>query len=405
MSADPGSGTPMSERMQALLSRAVEDQLTEQRQVAGVLAEVRGYLAHVASELEALRTNPPGGVDEVERQVAAVGADVREAIRVLGDRIDGVSGQVHQRGNDLAELRSAVDGVTGLVQQRGNDLAELRSAVDGDLSQRIEAVDNALRDLRGAFTGIASRVADLPGRGDVEGMVARVGDPATELAQRIDRVEGWLEEVHAGLFGEDGIQAQLQELAAPPESDEDEDIEEVDVVEAVEDAVGRAVAESETRVSAQLNDAVAEAIADSEQRVAAHVDEAVLALAEALLRKRRNPLAAGGITPGMFDTGPIPVVPADVVPAEQSTVDLGSHENDPVAEAQYEEAGYDEPQYVEPPYEEARYSGEQPAASLESYDDAYQPANVGGGQVDLGEDYADDDELARRRRPWWRPGD
>src|SRR5436190_18751280 len=298
MSADPGSGTPMSERMQALLSRAVEDQLTEQRQVAGVLAEVRGYLAHVASELEALRTNPPGGVDEVERQVAAVGADVREAIRVLGDRIDGVSGQVHQRGNDLAELRSAVDGVTGLVQQRGNDLAELRSAVDGvtglvqqrgndlaelrsavdgDLSQRIEAVDNALRDLRGAFTGIASRVADLPGRGDVEGMVARVGDPATELAQRIDRVEGWLEEVHAGLFGEDGIQAQVQELAAPPESDEDEDIEEVDVVEAVEDAVGRAVAESETRVSAQLNDAVAEAIADSEQRVAAHVDEAVVA--------------------------------------------------------------------------------------------------------------------------------
>src|SRR3954468_6877903 len=158
VSADPGSGTPMSERMQALLSRAVEDQLTEQRQVAGVLAEVRGYLAHVASELEALRANPPGGVDEVERQVAAVGADVREAIRVLSDRIDGVS---------------------GLVNQRGNDLAELRSSLDGDMLPRIESLDGALRDLRGAFTGIASRVADLPGRADVEGMVSRLGDPTT----------------------------------------------------------------------------------------------------------------------------------------------------------------------------------------------------------------------------------
>src|SRR3954453_17948579 len=141
MTADPGSGTPMSERMQALLSRAVEDQLSEQRQVAGAMTEVRNSLAHLGAELQQLRATAGGAADEeIQRQVAGVAADVREVIRVLGDRIDGVN---------------------ALVQQRGSDLAELRAIVDSELRPRVEGVDAAIRDLRGAFTGIGSRVADL----------------------------------------------------------------------------------------------------------------------------------------------------------------------------------------------------------------------------------------------------
>ncbi len=55
MSEDAGAGSPMSERMQSLLSRAVEDQLTEQRQVAGALGEVHGQLARIAGQLDELR--------------------------------------------------------------------------------------------------------------------------------------------------------------------------------------------------------------------------------------------------------------------------------------------------------------------------------------------------------------
>lgn len=44
-----GPGNPVAERMQALLSRAVEDQISEQRTVANALADVRGQIgrAHV----------------------------------------------------------------------------------------------------------------------------------------------------------------------------------------------------------------------------------------------------------------------------------------------------------------------------------------------------------------------
>src|SRR3954471_3961998 len=152
MTADPGSGTPMSERMQALLSRAVEDQISEQRQVAGAMNEVRSYLAHLGAELQQLRATAGGAADEeIQRQVAGVAADVREAIRVLGDRLDGV---------------------TALVQQRGNDLAEIRSVIDSELRPRVDSVDAAMRDLRSAFTGIGARVADLPGRHDMETMIS-----------------------------------------------------------------------------------------------------------------------------------------------------------------------------------------------------------------------------------------
>src|SRR3954453_18332895 len=156
MSADPGSGTPMSERMQALLSRAVEDQISEQRQVAGAMNEVRNHLAHLSSELQQLRATAGGAADEeIQRQVAGVASDVREAIRVLSERLDGV---------------------TSLVQQRGQDLSELRGSIDNDLRPRVEAVDASLRDLRGAFTGIGARVAELPGRQDIEGMITRAAE-------------------------------------------------------------------------------------------------------------------------------------------------------------------------------------------------------------------------------------
>ena len=55
MTEDPrpagGSGGPMSERMQALLSRAAEEQLVEQRQVSAVLGELRGLITGLGEQL------------------------------------------------------------------------------------------------------------------------------------------------------------------------------------------------------------------------------------------------------------------------------------------------------------------------------------------------------------------
>src|SRR3954463_6928318 len=263
MTADPGSGTPMSERMQALLSRAVEDQISEQRQVAGAMNEVRNYPAPSGSELEQLRATAGGAADEeIQRQVAGVAADVREAIRVLGDRIDGVS---------------------ALGQQRGQALAEIRNGIDSELRPRVDGVDSAMRDLRGAFSGIGSRVADLPGRQDIEAMISRARTDTSGIDERLESLQGWIEEVHGGLFGEDGVhpggEARVEQAAQGLPVDE---------------------------IAARIDANVRTAVAASEKRITAHVDEAVLALAEALLRKRSR---TGGVGLSAFDTGPIPVVP------------------------------------------------------------------------------------------------
>src|SRR4051812_11776699 len=189
----------MSERMQSLLSRAVEDQLSEQRQLAGALTEVRAQLAGLGSQLEGIQGGSDGPA--IKQALGAVAADVREAVRLLGERLDGVGRLVQQRGHDLAEqrvaiaeLKTAVDGHTdalggmtgglaalpafgeridalhsglGGLADRLRGLEELGAAVSG-LQQRADSLDAGLRELRQAFSGVAARAAQLPGRDDLE---------------------------------------------------------------------------------------------------------------------------------------------------------------------------------------------------------------------------------------------
>jgi uncharacterized protein YukE len=408
---DPGSGTPMSERMQALLSRAVEDQLSEQRQVANAMTEVRNHLAHLGAELQQLRATAGGAADEeIQRQVAGVAADVREAIRVLSERLDGVAGLVQQRGNDLTELR----GLMG----------ELRGVMDNELRPRVDGVDAAMRDLRGAFTGIGSRVADLPGRQEIESMLARTSQASGPVDERLEQMQGWIEEVHDGLFGETGVhprvQALLEQAAEVPESS-DEDL------------------------GSRIDEAVRAAVSASEKRITAHVDEAVLALAEALLRKRSR---TGTLGLSAFDTGEIPIVPPTPHAAEPEPTQAAEPEPPQAAEPEPEPAQQDHPQDLHdhlsgaaepaepvvptapagmqaeeeasfsPPAHDGGFSSPSlpqaaPPASPPAQIDldpapatapsAYQPAT--GPLVDGHDEYGDDDDAARRRRPWWRPGD
>jgi hypothetical protein len=402
---DPGSGTPMSERMQALLSRAVEDQLSEQRQVATAMTEVRNHLAHLGAELQQLRATAGGAADEeIQRQVAGVAADVREAIRVLSERLDGVAGLVQQRGNDLSELR----GLMG----------ELRGVIDNELRPRVDGVDAAMRDLRGAFTGIGSRVADLPGRQEIETMLARTSEASGPVDERLEQLQGWIEEVHDGLFGETGVHPRVQALVeqaaeAPESSDED--------------------------LGARVDEAVRTAVSASEKRITAHVDEAVLALAEALLRKRSR---TGTLGLSAFDTGEIPVVPPAAQAAEPEPEEPAQHDHSqdlhdhlsgaaepaepaepaapaaPVAPTAPPAMQAEEEASFSPPAHDGGFSSPSlpqaaPPASPPAQIDldpapatapsAYQPAT--GPLGDGLDEYGDDDDAARRRRPWWRPGD
>src|SRR4051794_2875769 len=240
-----GPGTPMSERMQSLLSRAAEDQISEQRQIASVLTDLRAQMQRITNDLAALREQSQAGGGS-DAALSTVSADVREAVRLLGERMDGVARLVQQRGNDLAELRALLEqmqaavrghgdalgglssGLTALpafgeriggLQDNLNELHERLAVLDalsgglGSLQQRVDGVDQGLRDLRSAFAAIGARMAELPGRSDLDALGQRSVAPLGELHERLGGIE------HAVA----SVQAQVSAAATAADQDVDDE--------------------------------------------------------------------------------------------------------------------------------------------------------------------------------------
>lgn len=461
MTQDPGAGAPMSERMQSLLSRAVEDQLSEQRQLAGALAEVRAQLSRLSGQLEGLGGTGNGlSAAQLDQALGTVSGEVREAVRLLGERLDGVGRLVQQRGHDLAEqravlgeLRSSVDshsdaiaGMTGGLGALGSlgdridalqntlgglgdrlrGLEELTAAV-GTLQQRSEASDASLRELRQAFTGVAARAAQLPGRDDLEAVSGRVAESVDGLGGRLARLEtsvpsllerlDGLAESHQSLQDSltavsesvarpaqaafpaadlaavlNELQAVRDELAAEPASapgmsalaeqvealhegvlGDEGVIARLDALEMVpEEPVADAV-DSEA-----LETVVSRAVAASEQRLTEHMDEGILLLAEALLRRRTSSRAAAA-------GGPFSARPSAVAGVIDEDDDEDEDEQIPGV-GTWERTAHITPSAADEADEEHERQEHESLAALED-------ERVDGEDAELG-----------KRKPWWRPG-
>ena len=449
----------MSERMQSLLSRAVEDQLSEQRQLAGALAEVRAQLSRLSGQLEGLG-GTGGGLSgpQLEQALGTVSGEVREAVRLLGERLDGVGHLVQQRGHDLAEqravlgeLRSAVDGhsdaiagVTGGLGALGalgeridalqttlgglgdrlRGLEELTAAV-GTLQQQSEASEASLREMRQAFTGVAARAAQLPGREELDAVSGRVAESVDGLGGRLARLEtsvpsllerldglaetqrALLESMTSVSEGMDRpapaafpaadlaavlneLQAVRDGLAAEPAPSTDMSAL-ADRVEALHEGVlgdegviarlnALGTVDDEAPAEALDTDAleelVARAVAASEQRLTDHMDEAILLLAEALLRRRTSARAAAA--GGPFAARPSAV--AGVIDDEDEDED----DDDEIPGV----GDWDRTAHITPsvsPEDEERPAHESLAA--------------------LEDDRVDEEDAEPgKRKPWWRPG-
>ena len=474
MTVEPpgGSGAPMSDRMQSLLSRAVEDQLSEQRQLAGVLSDVRAQLQRITSDIAGLRAEA-GSSGSSDSALASVSADVREAVRLLGERLDGVARLVQQRGSDLAELRAATDQLHTVVRGQGealggignglaalpafgerigglqDNLAALHERLTGldgvgdsvtALQQRVDAVDQGLRELRSAFAAIGARMAELPGRADLDAVAGRSATPLTEVGERLAELDSGISALTAqvtSLAGRPEPAGQVDALRAELARFAEATHEEIDVVQQRLVAVDRRLDEvlealtpaepaeadhatdgaeeeyAEDPVLAELADlreallgedglaarmdaagaddidarvtsAVEQAVAASEERLTAHIDEAVLALAEALLRRR------GGRPAGPAQPSPAQPSPAQPVaqpePDETGVADA--------AEATDATQEVDEPREADDAAEVAPAGGAQPVSRWQT-----PAAEAAAPTAPAGEDGS------RRRRPWWRPGD
>ena len=109
-SPSPVSTTAMSERMRDLLSRAAEEQLSEQRQVSSVLAELRGLVADLDDRLRQLESRSGQLADQVADIVLARAAATlvpEVAAAVVRDVTDGVGELVRQAAAETERRLSA----------------------------------------------------------------------------------------------------------------------------------------------------------------------------------------------------------------------------------------------------------------------------------------------------------
>jgi hypothetical protein len=132
--SDPGTAsTPMAERMQALLSRAVEEQVAEQRELSSLLADI-------SSSVERLPKEVRHAVDDI--------------LAGLGERLGGLA------------HRDEVDGVSFRI------------------AERLDALEQRLGRLESHLTPLAGLVADFEGR--LSPIASLVSDAERRLAQHVD---------------------------------------------------------------------------------------------------------------------------------------------------------------------------------------------------------------------------
>ncbi|CAN5280591.1 hypothetical protein BH24ACT10_BH24ACT10_02770 [soil metagenome] len=269
-------GGPMAERMQALLARAAEEQLTEQRQVSAVLADLRGLVAALG---EQLRTS----TSELGGQVSGLAAHLAAQSTAL-DRLTGSVDALGALRPEVGMISSRVEGLATsaeVARSRETLLTRLDEiAAGGPVVERLGGLEERLSALETRMGEVAERLSDVS---DAAGGVPAVATDLTRVASRLDEVTALRAEVAAtraavlAVQDDSPVPSLVLGVAALRE-----DVEEV-----------RA------------------ATADSERRISAHVDEAVLALAEALLRRRRGTLAGALLATGEVEgAAPVELAPA-----------------------------------------------------------------------------------------------
>jgi hypothetical protein len=184
--AAPG---PVSERMQALLARAVEDQLSEQRTVAGALAGVRAQVAAVGEGLRAAASG--AAVERLRTDLAALTGELRSATSGLGERFDTLSRRLDEQGEALSagdELGIRLAAVAADVAAGAAAVHRLTAAVTA-----LAAFPDALAALQGDVAGMHDRLVPLAeirtGLGDLQSRATaaeRLGPELAALTERVD---------------------------------------------------------------------------------------------------------------------------------------------------------------------------------------------------------------------------
>ncbi|MEP7055406.1 MAG: hypothetical protein ABI912_09185 [Actinomycetota bacterium] len=161
----PSPTGAVSERMQALLSQAVEEQVNEQRQVQSLLNEVRSALAEVQRDARV----SPGGQADLRADLANHAGETRSQLSLLDERLEAI---VHAVGTSAQVLQ----GISAQLEHLGETLRV--QTADGGRTEPVAQVRREVSDLRTRVEGFESAV-----RGDLSALQER-------LASDVDRLHG-----------------------------------------------------------------------------------------------------------------------------------------------------------------------------------------------------------------------
>jgi hypothetical protein len=312
-------GTDVGERMQQLLSQAVDEQVNEQRQLQALLVEVRGALGNIQDEVRA------ASPDSLRTELSEHVRDTGSQLTVLDERLQAMLGAVETSAQVLQGISEKLERIADLVRDeaattaRAEPVAEVRQEV-ADLRQRIDGIEDVLRtevsglqdrlgsDLESVRTGSAEAARNLAAHVDnavlllAEALLRRPafggpsGGPQPAAAAAVGGEQLGTRDLAAGL--EDLAQQPVHEPASEAAVQAAED--DVSVLESPEEA-----APAEAEPPAGEEQAPAEGPDEGAEGERAAEDEWPLTADLAL--EGPGPVADVGIPLGEFE----PVVPAD----------------------------------------------------------------------------------------------
>jgi hypothetical protein len=178
--------------MQALLSRAVEEQVSEQRAVSTILGELRQQVHGLA---EALRhTAADASVERLGGLVSNVVADLRTSTSLLGQRIEALSKRIDQVAVDAAAPSQAAATHFGTMSADIHAQAEAIGQMRAAMAQ-LGAFPAALAALQKDVAGMHDRLQPLA---DLRSTVAELGVSSGGEGgggPRLDAIETKLDEL------------------------------------------------------------------------------------------------------------------------------------------------------------------------------------------------------------------
>jgi hypothetical protein len=353
------------------------------------LTDVRNQLVRLGQQIAEMRTEPGAAGAEAANGVIA---ELREAVRFLAERLDGVARMVAQRGEELADTRGALSAIDAHVRSQAETIGVLTTGMQAlpSYGERVSALQDNINGLQqrligieAAFGPIGQRLGSIEtavSRPDsavserlaaLEGMIGpmsqRLGQSLTEHNASLQALHGRVEALAAGTqAGLDslasGAQAALatsgsldegaavvleprlaslaselaslrSEVSALADASPTAALAELrDQITALAKARPAAAAASSKAAASGDVDA---AVAAAESRIKEHVDDAIVALAQTLLGKARAD-GVGAVAP-VDEPAAAPVVRERVRATVPSSYAAGSSEDAEEAEAAEED--------------------------------------------------------------------